>query len=86
MHHPRVAVASAPDAEVLNGAPPPGLSWRHGATLALMLATLPLFTVAAVVVLPVLLAIGGFEVLRRLTALPDRPVRGTLRRLWRGTC
>ena len=72
MSHPLVAVASAPDAEVLRGAPPPGLSWRHLATLLLLAVTLPVFVFAAIVVLPVLLAVGLAEGLRRLVALPQR--------------
>lgn len=55
---------------------PIGLSWRHVATVSLLLLTLPVFAFAAVASLPVLLVVGCGEALRR--ALSQSP---TLRRV-----
>jgi hypothetical protein len=45
---------------------PRALGWRHAATALLLLVTLPVFMVAALACLPVLLVVGGGEGLRRL--------------------
>lgn len=60
------AIAGPADAEVLHGAPQPGVSWRHLATVVLLALTLPIFATAAVAALPVLLVVGAAEGLRRL--------------------
>jgi hypothetical protein len=39
--------------------PPVGLSWRHVATVGLLLVTLPVLAAAAVVSLPVMLLVAG---------------------------
>lgn len=75
MSHPLVALAGSPDAEVLHDGPPPGVSWRHLATVLLLIVTLPLFAAAAVATLPVLLAVGGAELLRRLWLLRSSAAR-----------
>jgi hypothetical protein len=49
--------------------PGPVPSWRHAATAGLLLVTLPVFAVAAVACLPVLLAVATGQSLRRLWAL-----------------
>ena len=48
---------------------PTGLTWRHAATGVLLLVALPVFAVAAVACLPVLLVVAGAQSLRRLWAL-----------------
>ena len=44
--------------------PPSGLTWRHLATSALLLVALPMFALAAVISLPVLLLGGAGQGLR----------------------
>jgi hypothetical protein len=51
---------------------PVGLGWRHAATLVLLLVSLPVFAVAALACLPVLLVVGGGEGLRRLLPVLQR--------------
>jgi hypothetical protein len=43
---------------------PPGLSWLHLATVLLLAVCLPVFVVAALVCLPVALAVGATDGLR----------------------
>jgi hypothetical protein len=43
-----------------------GLGWRHFVTALLLLLTLPVFALAALACLPVLLVVGGGEGLRKL--------------------
>ncbi len=52
---------------------PTGLTWRHLATVALLLVTLPVFALAAAVSLPVLLLAGAGQGLR--AALAQSPGR-----------
>jgi hypothetical protein len=66
MRHQLAAIANAPRAEVLPKHGPQALTWRHLATLMLLAATLPVFFAAGVVAMPVLLAVGCAEGLRRL--------------------
>ncbi len=55
--------ASAP------GRRPGGLTWRHAATGLLLLLAVPVFAVAAVACLPVLLVVAGGQSLLRIWAL-----------------
>lgn len=66
MSHPLVAIAGSADADVLHAGPPPGLGWRHLATLLLLVVTAPVFLAAAIATMPVLLVVGVVEGLRRL--------------------
>jgi len=62
------------------GGPEDGISWRHVATLVLLLVTLPLFLtagVAAVALLPVVL---GAMALDRVRQLVQQPARARARR------
>jgi hypothetical protein len=54
---------------------PIGLTWRHAATGVLLLVALPVFAVAAVACLPVLLMVAAAQSLRRVWALAhqDQP-------------
>jgi hypothetical protein len=66
-----VAIGQPARTARFHGGPQAGLSWRHVATVLLLLITLPVFVtagVAAVLLLPVLLAFTGVERLRRLMA------------------
>lgn len=63
------AIAARADAEVLHGGPRPGLSWRHLATILLLVLTVPVFLAGAVAALPVLLFVGAVEGLRRVWLL-----------------
>lgn len=60
-----IAVAQPARAAQFHGGPHTSLSWRHAATLALLAVTLPVFCAAGLAALPVLLAVGGIELMRR---------------------
>lgn len=59
---------------------PDGLTWRHAATALLLLLALPVFVVAAVACLPVLLLAAGGQSLRQVWTLA-RPDAQTQNRL-----
>jgi hypothetical protein len=72
-----VAIGQTPQTARIHGDPQTGLNWRHAATLMLLLITLPVFLtagLAAVVLLPALLAITGAERLRRMVANAPHPL------------
>lgn len=72
-----VAIGQTTRTARFHGGPQAGLNWRHVATLMLLLITLPVFLtagLAAVVLLPVLLAFTGAERLRRLVANAPHPL------------
>lgn len=72
-----VAIGQTARTARFHGGPQAGLSWRHVATLMLLLITLPVFVtagVAAVLLLPVLLAFTGAERLRRMVANAPHPL------------
>jgi len=62
----------SPDVVALQGGPQPGMSWRHAATLMLLMVTLPVFALAATAAMPVLLVVASAEAMRRLWDLRDR--------------
>lgn len=72
-----IAIGQTPRTARIHGDPQAGLNWRHAATLLLLLITLPVFLtagLAAVVLLPVLLAVTGAERLRRMVANAPHPL------------
>lgn len=72
-----IAIGQTPRTARIHGDPRAGLNWRHAATLLLLLITLPVFLtagLAAVVLLPVLLAVTGAERLRRMVANAPHPL------------
>jgi hypothetical protein len=72
-----VAIGQTARTGRFHGGPQAGLSWRHVATVMLLLITLPVFVaagLAAVALLPVLLAFTGAERLRRLVANAPQPL------------
>ncbi|HNW64107.1 MAG TPA: hypothetical protein PLX45_09695 [Piscinibacter sp.] len=72
-----VAIGQTARTARFHGGPQAGLNWRHVATVLLLLITLPVFLtagLAAVVLLPVLLAFTGAERLRRIVANAPQPL------------
>jgi hypothetical protein len=57
-----------------------GLTWRHGVTGLLLIVALPIFALAALASLPVLVIFAGAEALRKMQAhRPDPHHRASLR-------
>jgi len=71
MSHSFAAITS-PDVVALQGGPQRGLSWRHAATLMLLMVTLPVFALAATAAMPVLLVVASAEAMRQLWNLRGR--------------
>jgi hypothetical protein len=69
-------VVDAPDHSTPRRA---ALSWRHLATVLLLLATLPVLVLAAIVAVPFMLVFVGIEAARKLLALPPQPGDVSLR-------
>jgi hypothetical protein len=61
----RYPITALPPTAALRGGPSGGLSWRHLLTFLLVCFALPVFALSAAVVLPVLIVVGGTEMLRR---------------------
>ena len=60
-----------------------GFGWRHLATLLLLLVTLPIFLAAgavALVVLPFVIAVAGFEQIRRVVDSQLQPAPARIQR------
>ena len=52
---------------------PSGLTFRHVATLLLLLITVPVFALSAVVTLPLMVAAAAVEAVRQLLLVEARP-------------
>jgi hypothetical protein len=76
MRQPVVAIGQSIPQGLEAGRPPAGITWRHVATVLLLMIVLPVFFVAgvaALVVVPVVLTVIGIEQVRQLARSRQQP-------------